>query len=233
MYFLEPVHIEGRIAHADVDVVCPGTFASARPWVTGQHLPGVLAVVVESLVGFQELDGAGEALPYVSSFSPRCHIEPDSRAKGGNMYTKRKLIRYWGAVVLGRNGRAMPASPAAAAGGISGPALSARGARPSGGSDRCRRPHPAATPLAYPWPAGPSSRLSGCQRQHRRGDLSPDPRRTLHAPDWRPRPTSMTPSLYEQALATTSVMASPESPMWPIVPLTHRGPVRRSNTCPS
>src|SRR5262249_13673779 len=57
---LQAGHVEGAVLHADIDVVGPGLGVGAALLV-GQHMAGVRAVVVERLIGFQELDGAVDA----------------------------------------------------------------------------------------------------------------------------------------------------------------------------
>ena len=61
MYSSSAGHVEGAVLHADIDVVGPGLGVLAALLV-GQHVAGMRAVVVDRLVGFQQLDGAVDAL---------------------------------------------------------------------------------------------------------------------------------------------------------------------------
>src|SRR5260370_16825396 len=54
-------HVEGAMLHADIDVVGPGLGVLATLLV-GQNVAGMRAVVVDRLIGFQQLDGAVDAL---------------------------------------------------------------------------------------------------------------------------------------------------------------------------
>ena len=59
--FVEPVHVERSMFHADVDVVCPG-FGVGCALVTREHVAGVAADVVDGLVLFQQFDCAVDSM---------------------------------------------------------------------------------------------------------------------------------------------------------------------------